>query len=156
MTYTDLDLLKQIAAQGSISVRAIDKMINPEAGKASTPADVQALKQASANLPQETKIAIAHLKVVQALVLTAQTRVAHFDPDHYSDGRPVVSRVDVGGSEYLHVWQADPDHPYNHPAAGNPSVVEVPNASGQLFKLFIEDSHKVGVIELGDESQDRA
>lgn len=154
--YTDLDLLKQIAAQGFVSANVIDKMLNPEARAASTPEEVKALQTLSASLPQEIKTAIAHLKVLQALINTAKTYVARFDPDHYSDGRPIISPVDAGGSEYLHVWQADPDHPFNHPAPGNPSVAVVPNSSGQLFKVFIAESHEIGVIELGDENRDRA
>jgi hypothetical protein len=156
--YTDLDILKQIAAQGSISAAVIDKMLNPEARMATTPAEIQALQEESASLPENTRTAIAQLKVLQTLVITAQSHVAPSDPHHYSDGRPVVSIVDAGGSEYKHVWQADPDHPFNHPSDDDetqPAVAIVSNSAGQLFKLFVADSHKIGVLELGDEQKDR-
>jgi hypothetical protein len=151
--YTDLDLLKQIAAQGSISAGAIDKMLNPEARAASTPEEVRALEEQSASLPQETKTAIAHLKVLQALIITAQIRVAQSDPHHYSDGRPVKTPYKAGDQKFEHVWYADPDHPYNQPGATPPGLVMT--STGQVYSLFVAEPNKMEAVELGDEELDR-
>jgi hypothetical protein len=139
--YTELDTLKQLTAQGLISAAAIEKV----------------LEEQSASPPKETKLAIAHARVLQAILITAQT--AHVagsdDPDHYSDGRPVVSTIDAGGQTFKHVWYADPDHPLNHPAPDQPSVALVMTSTGQVWKLFIAAPNELGAIELGDEEQDR-
>ena len=144
-TYTALDLVKQLTAQGLISAAAIQKLLN------------RFKEQSGGSVDRDIELAIRHAEVLMAHLITAQnTYVVHSDnPDHYSDNRPVVSTIDAGGSEYKHVWYADPDDPHNHPAPDNPALAVVPNASGKLFELFIAEPHQIGVIELGDEEQDR-
>ncbi len=143
--YTELDTLKQLTAQGLISAAAIDKMLS------------RVEEQSAGSAESDTKLAIAHAKVLLAHLITAQT--AHVagsdDPDHYSDGRPVVSTIDAGGQTFKHVWYADPDDPRNHPAPDQPAVAEVMNSTGQVWKLFIAGPHELGAIELGDEEKDR-
>jgi hypothetical protein len=143
--YTDLDLLKQITAQGLISTGAVEKVLArfKEQNPNSTNADID--------------LAIRHADVVKAQLMLANGErvVRSDDPEHYSDGRTVVGTVDCGGSEYKYVWYADPEHPYNHPAADQPAVAEVPDSNGRLWKVFVAESHKLGCYELGDEEQDR-
>ena len=89
-SYTDLDLLKQLTAQGLISAAAIQNVLdrfkgqNPEA----TNADIE--------------FASSHASVILAHMMTAQTeRVVHAeDPDHYSDGRPVKTSYNAGDQEF--------------------------------------------------------
>jgi hypothetical protein len=143
--YTDLDLLKQLTAQGLISAAAIDKVLSRVA------------EQSAGSADKDIELAIGHAKVLLAHLITAQTArvVRSDDPDHYSDGRPVVGTVDAGGQEYKHVWYADPDDPHNHPAPDQAALATVSNSTGRVFQLFIAEPHKLATIELGDEERDR-
>ncbi|WP_431236661.1 hypothetical protein ACQ86B_17115 [Mycolicibacterium aichiense] len=145
--YTDLDLLKQLTAQGLISAQAIAKVLGR-------------FLEENPNFAnnQDIQLAIRHADVITAQLLGANgERIAKSDdPDHFSDGRPVVGVIDAGGSEYKYVWFADPDHPYNHPAPDQPAVATVSNSTGRIFDTFVVAPHEVGAIELGDEEADRS
>lgn len=124
-SYTDLDLLKQMTAQGLISAAAIQKVLGrfKEQNPDSTNGDID--------------YALSHTSVIMAHLITAQTeRVVHSDdPDHYSDGRPVKTKYEAGSQEFEHVWYADPDHPYNQPGATPAGLVM--SSDGQLYSLSL-------------------
>jgi hypothetical protein len=81
--YTDLDLLKQLTTQGLVSARSVEKLL-------------KRVKQQSA-ASEDIELAIAHASVLIALFISAKQYVANSgDPDHYSDGRPVVGRHNPG------------------------------------------------------------
>jgi hypothetical protein len=145
--YTDLDLLKQVAAQGMISAQSIEKLLgrfveqNPDFAK-----------------NQDIQLAIRHADVIKAQLMGVNgDRVFESaDHDRYSDGRPVVSTVNAGDSERKYVWYADPEHPYNNAAPDHPGTVEVTDSQGRIFKLFVSGQDELGSYELGDEERDRA
>jgi len=148
LRYTDLDLLKQIAAQGMLSAPEIEKRLGRFVAQHPEFANDTDLKHA-----------LRHADVIKAQVMHVSGKRFAKEPDfdHYSDGRPVVVKVPVGDSNLVHkhVWYADPDHPHNHPAPDQPAVATIPDPIGRIFKLFVTAPHEIGVIELGDEERDR-
>jgi hypothetical protein len=78
--YTDRDVLKQLTAHGLVTARSVEKLL-------------KRVKQQSA-ASEDIELAITHASVLIALFTSAKQHVANSgDPDHYSDGRPVVGRA---------------------------------------------------------------
>jgi metal-sulfur cluster biosynthetic enzyme len=105
--YTPLDSLKQCAAQADHTLEQVIKIVStiPNCTSPMVIADA-------------VELAVHQLSEMRALITDSVAAHAGDDTLMYSDGRDVVSKVDVGDDRpYTHVWHANPEHPYNQPRA---------------------------------------
>lgn len=86
--------------------------------------------------PRDIHTAHARLDAVWH-ALTGGRSVLHTvgdDLDHYSDGRPVETTLNVGaGTRWVHTWHPHPDHPRNKPG----DVGEMITRSGTRKRIIV-------------------